>query len=47
VLTTSYQDIRIPMAANGINRASPGQLAMGFWYGGNSAITIDSISFTN
>ncbi|MFI7233490.1 fibronectin type III domain-containing protein [Nonomuraea angiospora] len=44
-VTTAYQDIRIPLAANGIDRASPGQLAMGFWYGGNSTITIDSLSF--
>ncbi|NJP97629.1 DUF4832 domain-containing protein [Nonomuraea sp. FMUSA5-5] len=44
-ITTSYQDIKIPMAANGINRSSPGQLAMGFWYGGNSTVTIDSLSF--
>jgi hypothetical protein len=47
VITTSYQDIRIPMAANGINRASPAQLAMGFWFGGNSTITIDGIGFAN
>ncbi|WP_432841194.1 DUF4832 domain-containing protein [Dactylosporangium sp. CA-092794] len=46
-LTTAYQDIKIPMAANGMNRAGPGQLAMGFWYGGNSTITIDSFSFSN
>ncbi|GIF69993.1 hypothetical protein Ais01nite_80280 [Asanoa ishikariensis] len=45
VITTSYQDIRIPMAANGINRNSPSQLAMGFWYGGTSTITIDHFSF--
>jgi chitodextrinase len=45
VITTSYQDIRIPLAANGINRNSPAQLAMGFWYGGNSTITIDHITF--
>ncbi|MFC4122865.1 fibronectin type III domain-containing protein [Nonomuraea zeae] len=44
-ITTAYQDIRIPMSANGINRASPGQLAMGFWYGGDSTVTIDSVSF--
>ncbi|MFC7108648.1 hypothetical protein ACFQQB_54595 [Nonomuraea rubra] len=44
-ITTAYQDIRIPMAANGISRTSPGQLAMGFWYGGNSTITIDEIRF--
>ncbi|MFF5228824.1 fibronectin type III domain-containing protein [Dactylosporangium sp. NPDC000521] len=47
VITTSYQDIKIPMAANGINRTSPGQLAMGFWYGGNSSISIDGFSFSN
>jgi hypothetical protein len=45
VLTSSYQDIKIPMAANGINRTGPAQLAMGFWDGGNSAISIDSVSF--
>jgi chitodextrinase len=45
VITTSYQDIRIPMTANGINRNSPSQLAMGFWHGGNSTVTIDHISF--
>ncbi|WP_144127560.1 fibronectin type III domain-containing protein [Catellatospora sichuanensis] len=45
VITTAYQDIKIPMAANGINRNSPSQLAMGFWYGGNSTITIDHITF--
>ncbi|GHJ42849.1 hypothetical protein Cs7R123_01910 [Catellatospora sp. TT07R-123] len=45
VITTAYQDIKIPLVANGINRNSPSQLAMGFWYGGNSTITIDHISF--
>ncbi|WP_237105967.1 hypothetical protein [Nonomuraea sp. MG754425] len=44
-ITTSYQDIRIPLAANGIDRVSPGRLAMGFWYGGSGTITIDSLSF--
>ncbi|MGW5157036.1 fibronectin type III domain-containing protein [Nonomuraea wenchangensis] len=44
-ITTAYQTIRIPMAANGINRGSPGQLAMGFWYGGASTVTIDEIRF--
>ncbi|MFF5288845.1 fibronectin type III domain-containing protein [Paractinoplanes globisporus] len=47
VLTSDYQDIKIPMAANGISRTSPAQLAMGFWYGGNSTISIDSFSFSN
>ncbi|WP_433221014.1 fibronectin type III domain-containing protein [Dactylosporangium sp. CS-047395] len=46
-VTTAYQDIKIPMAANGISRTSPAQLAMGFWYGGNSTISIDSFSFSN
>ncbi|WP_027346817.1 DUF4832 domain-containing protein [Hamadaea tsunoensis] len=44
-VTTAYQDIKIPMVANGMSRTSPGQLAMGFWYGGASTITIDAISF--
>lgn len=44
-ITTSYQDIRIPMAANGISRTSPGQFQMGFWLGGNSTISIDEIRF--
>jgi hypothetical protein len=47
VVTTGYQDIKIPLAANGVNRAAPGQLAMGFWYGGTSTVTIDGFSFTN
>ena len=46
-ITPSYQDIKIPMAANGISRSAPAQLAMGFWYGGNSSISIDGFSFTN
>jgi hypothetical protein len=45
VITTAYQDIRIPMVANGISRNSPSPLAMGFWFGGNSTITIDHITF--
>jgi hypothetical protein len=44
-VTTAYQDITIPLAANGINRVSPGQLSMAFWFGGKSTITIDSIGF--
>lgn len=46
-ITTAYQDIKIPLTANGISRSAPGQLAMGFWYGGSSSVTIDSFSFTN
>jgi hypothetical protein len=45
VITTGYQDIRVPLVANGINRNSPSQLALGFWYGGNSTISIDHITF--
>jgi chitodextrinase len=45
VITTAYQDVRIPMAANGINRAAPSQLAMGFWFGGASTISIDEFRF--
>jgi hypothetical protein len=45
VVTTGFQDIRIPLAANGINRASPAQLALAFWYGGNSTISIDHLTF--
>lgn len=44
-VSTGYQDIRIPMAANGISRTAPGQLTMGFWYGGAGTVTIDSITF--
>jgi hypothetical protein len=44
-VTTSYQDIRIPMAANGINARSPGELGMTFWWGGYSTIVIDEIRF--
>jgi hypothetical protein len=45
-ITTACQDIKIPIAANGINRAAPGRLAMGFRYGGAGTITItiDSIN---
>ncbi|WP_084558108.1 fibronectin type III domain-containing protein [Hamadaea tsunoensis] len=47
VITTAYQDVKIPMVANGMSRTSPGQLALAFWYGGASTVSIDSISFTN
>jgi hypothetical protein len=33
------------MVANGISCNSPSQLAMGFWFGGSSTITIDHITF--
>ncbi|MDR7276546.1 DUF4832 domain-containing protein [Catenuloplanes atrovinosus] len=44
-VTTRYRDIRIPMAANGIDPTRPGQLAMGFWYGGRGTVTIDGVRF--
>lgn len=44
-VTTGFTDIRIPLAANGISAASPGQLSMGFWYGGSSTLRIAGISF--
>jgi hypothetical protein len=44
-ITTSYKTIRINMSANGVNRASPGQLQMTFWWGGSGTITIDEIRF--
>lgn len=45
VITTSYRDIRIPMADNGINRNVPPQLIMSFWHGGVGTVIIDSIHF--
>lgn len=45
VITTSSQDIRIPLLANGINRATPGQVALSFWHGGASTVWIDEIRF--
>ncbi len=45
VITTAFQDIRIPLVANGINRAAPGQLALSFWHGGSSTVWIDEIRF--
>jgi hypothetical protein len=44
-ITTSYQDIKIPLVANGISRSSPGQLSLGFWYGGSGIVSIDEIRF--
>lgn len=46
-LTTSYKTIRINMAAQGINRASPGQLQLTFWWGSSGTVTIDEIRFEN
>ncbi|MBB6734676.1 DUF4832 domain-containing protein [Cohnella zeiphila] len=44
-VTTSYKDISIDLAANGVNRASPGQLQMSFWYGSAGTVWIDEIRF--
>lgn len=44
-ITTSYKTIRINMSTNGVNRASPGQLELSFWYGSSGTITIDEIRF--
>ncbi len=44
-ITTSYKTIRINMSSNGVNRASPGQLELSFWYGSSGTITIDEIRF--
>ena len=45
VITTSYQDIRIPLVSNGINRTSPGQLVLAFWFGASGTVSIDEIRF--
>jgi hypothetical protein len=45
VITTSSQDIRIPLVANGIDRAAPGQVALSFWHGGAGTVWIDEIRF--
>lgn len=45
-ITTGYQDIRIDMEANGINRTSPGQMNMEFWNGKSGTLYIDEIRFT-
>ncbi|HEY0685623.1 MAG TPA: DUF4832 domain-containing protein [Steroidobacter sp.] len=45
VITTSYQDIRIPLVSNGISRTSPGQLALAFWFGASGTVSIDEIRF--
>lgn len=45
-ITTSYQDISIDMEANGVNRTSPGQLNLEFWFGKSGTICIDEIRLT-
>lgn len=44
-ITTAYQEIRIDMEANGVNRSSPGQLNLEFWNGKSGTIHIDEIRF--
>ncbi|WP_164472811.1 DUF4832 domain-containing protein [Cohnella candidum] len=44
-VTTSYKDISIDLAANGVDKASPGQLQMSFWYGSAGTVWIDEIRF--
>ncbi len=44
-ITTSYQDVRVPLVANGVNRTSPGTLNLNFWQGAGGSITIDQIWF--
>lgn len=45
VVTATYQDVRIPMVENGINRAAPGQLSLSFWHGGTGSLWIEEIRF--
>ncbi|MEO3776091.1 hypothetical protein ABGB16_04380 [Micromonospora sp. B11E3] len=44
-ITTSYQDLRIPLAANRIGRTTPGELQLDFWHDGSSAVHIEEIRF--
>lgn len=44
-VTTSYKDIAIDLAANGVNKTAPGQLQMSFWFGNASTVWIDEIRF--
>lgn len=44
-ITTAYKNIEIDLVAKGVNRATPGQLEMSFWHGGNSTVWIDEIRF--
>ncbi len=42
-ITTTYRDLRIPLAVNGIGKTNPGELELDFWHGGASTIYIDEI----
>ncbi|GAA2703927.1 hypothetical protein GCM10010429_10350 [Micromonospora olivasterospora] len=44
-ITTGYQDLRIPLAANRVNRTTPGELHLDFWHGGSSTVQIEEIRF--
>lgn len=44
-ITTSYKDIAINLAANGVNQTAPGQLQMTFWQGFSGTVWIDEIRF--
>ncbi len=46
-ITTEYQYIKIDMAANGVNRTSPGQLNFEFWFGKSGTVYIDEMGFGN
>lgn len=42
-VTTTYQDLRIPLTANGIGKANLAELELDFWHGGASTVYIDEI----
>ncbi|WP_187434521.1 DUF4832 domain-containing protein [Paenibacillus methanolicus] len=44
-VTTGYKNIAIDLAANGVDRSSPGQMTMTFWHGGSGTVWIDEIRF--
>ncbi|WP_141714108.1 hypothetical protein [Micromonospora inyonensis] len=44
-ITTGYQDLRIPLAANRFDRATPGELQLDFWYDASSTVHIEEIRF--
>ena len=45
VVNTSYREIRIPMAANGIDKSNPGRLELNFAWGNSGTVVIDEIDF--
>ncbi|SCE75967.1 hypothetical protein GA0070618_0703 [Micromonospora echinospora] len=44
-ITTGYQDLRIPLAANRIDRTTPAELQPDFWHGASSTVHIEEIRF--